>query len=202
MISQTLGDNEEHSGEQCEYLMMEFSPLSAPLQSRWRNNGLSADFLGDYVTTFLPANRDIAATGARQGEIRHAVTYIANELLENAMKYHQRGINIPIGIRLELSPDNITVAVSNGVGVGGAQSYKSYVEGVLKEDPKDLLVRQLESNPAGEESSKSCVGLLTMVNDYGAKLGWRFEVHAEHSESMTVTTRAVLPLGRHSGESA
>ena len=202
MTSQTLGDTEQHSGEQCEYLMLEFSPLSAPLQSRWRNNGLSADFLGDYVTTFLPANRDIGASGRRQGEIRHAVTYIANELLENAMKYHQRGISIPIGIRLELNADNITVTVSNGVGFDSARIYKSYVEGVLKEDPNDLLVRQLENSSAGEESTKSCVGLLTMVNDYGAKLGWRFEVNAEHPETMTVTTRAVLPLEQHLGESA
>jgi hypothetical protein len=202
MTSQTFGDNEQRSGERCEYLMLEFSPLSAPLQSRWRNNGLSADFLGDYVTTFLPANRDIAAAGSRQSEIRHAVAYIANELLENAMKYHQRGIDIPIGIRMELSAENITVTVSNSVGFEGAQIYKSYVEGVLKEDPNDLLVRQLENSSAGEESNKSGVGLLTMVNDYGAKLGWRFDVHAGHSEIMTVTTRAVLPLEYHPGESA
>jgi hypothetical protein len=47
MISQTLGNYKERSGE-CEYLTLAFSPLSAPLRSRWRNNGLSADFLGDY----------------------------------------------------------------------------------------------------------------------------------------------------------
>jgi hypothetical protein len=197
MISQTLGNNEQHSGGQYEYLMLEFSPLSVPLQSRWRNNGLSADFLGDYVTTFLPANGEVAAA-----EIRHAVTYIANELLENAMKYHQRGINIPIGIHLELSADSITVTVSNGVGFVGAQTYKSYVEGILSQDPNDLLVRQLEQNALGKEANKSCLGLLTMINDYGVKLGWRFEPKAEHLDIMTVTTRAVLPLMHHAGETA
>ena len=32
---------------ECEYLTLAFSPTSAPLRSRWRNNGLSADFLAD-----------------------------------------------------------------------------------------------------------------------------------------------------------
>src|ERR1700722_3706340 len=101
MISQTLGNCREPSG-QCEYLALAFSPLSAPLRSRWRNNGLSDDFLGDYVTTFLPVNGSTAAAEGRQNEIRHAVTYIANELLENAMKYPDHSIDIPIGIHLEL----------------------------------------------------------------------------------------------------
>ena len=99
------------------------SPLSvSPLRSRWRNNGVSADFIGDYVMTFLPADGDMASAGRNQGEIRHAVTYIANELLENAMKYHKRDVDIPIGIRLELTSDRIIVSASNGVGrrAGGA----------------------------------------------------------------------------------
>src|SRR6266481_4621306 len=85
MRSETLDKYGERAGE-CEYLTLAFSPISAPLRSRWRNNGLSADFLGDYVTTFLPANGALPASGRRQNEVKHAVTYIANELLENAMK--------------------------------------------------------------------------------------------------------------------
>jgi hypothetical protein len=131
MISQTLGNYGERSSE-CEYLTLAFSPLSAPLCSRWRNNGLSADFLGDYVTTFLPTQRDMAAAESRQNEIRHAVTYVANELLENAMKYHERHVDIPIGIHLELTSDHITVSASNGIGVGQAQRYKAFVERLLE----------------------------------------------------------------------
>src|ERR1700733_1666888 len=79
----TTGQSPVSSGErsdQCEYLTLAFSPTSAPLRSRWRNNGLSADFLGDYVTTFLPTNGPEPALAGRQNEIKHAVTYIANEL--------------------------------------------------------------------------------------------------------------------------
>jgi hypothetical protein len=114
MISgRTLGHHRDQTEERCEYLALSFSPLSAPLRSRWRNNGVSADFLGDYVTTFLPGGVGAAAGDA--SEIRQAVTYIANEFLENAMKYHERSADIPIGIRLELTKEHITVSATNGI---------------------------------------------------------------------------------------
>ncbi len=200
-LSQTLGNYGQQSGEKCEYLRLKFSPLNAPLRTRWRNNGLSADFLGDYVTTFLPANGSMAAAESRQTEIRHAVTYIANELLENAMKYHEPDVDVPIGISLELSSDHITLSASNGLGVGQAQHYRAFVEDLLREDAADLLVKQLEESAGGDESSASCLGLLTMINDYGAQLGWRFEVHPEHSDIITVTTCAVLPFTNLQGAS-
>src|SRR5437867_9425726 len=106
ITSQNFGHAGQQSAEKCEYLTLAFSPLSAPLRSRWRNNGLSADFLGDYVTTFLPAKSSVAGVDSRQKEIRYAVTYIANELLENAMKYHDRQVDVPIGIHLELASDH------------------------------------------------------------------------------------------------
>ena len=201
MISQTLGNYGEASGE-CEYLTLAFSPLNAPLRSRWRNNGLSADFLGDYVTTFLPTEGSMAADESRQNEIRHAVTYIANELLENAMKYHERLADTPIGIHLKLGGDRIAVSASNGVSVGQAQHYKAFVERLLAGDASDLLLKQQEESVRGGDSTASCVGLLTMIADYGATLGWRFDADPEESEMMTVTTSAVLPINNISGVSA
>ena len=193
MTNQTLGTYGERS-DQCEYLTLAFSPLSAPLRSRWRNNGLSADFLGDYVTTFLPTKGSVAADESRQSEIRHAVTFIANELLENAMKYHERDVDIPIGIHLELTSDRIAVSASNGVGVAQARHYRAFVEHLLAGDAGDLLWRQQEQSARSSESVASCLGLLTMISDYGAQLGWHFEVHPAQARMMTVTTSAVLPL--------
>ena len=60
MMRQMLSKQGERAAG-CEYLTLVFSPVSVPLRSRWRNNGLSADFLGDYVTTFLPANGAVPA---------------------------------------------------------------------------------------------------------------------------------------------
>jgi hypothetical protein len=197
MISEIPGNCGERARE-CEYLTLAFSPTSAPLRSRWRNNGLSADFLGDYVTTFLP----VPPFGNRQKEIRHAVTYIANELLENAMKYHQPDVEIPIRIHLELASDHITVSVSNGVSVVEAQHYKAVLEHLQDGEVGDLLMRQQEESASSSDSTMSCLGLLTIMGDYDAKLDWQFDVHPTLSASMTVTTSAVLHLKGVPGASA
>ena len=202
MMNKTLGYQGHQASSRCEYLTLAFSPLSAPLRSRWRNNGLSADFLGDYVTTFLPANGSAAAAEEWQNEIRHAVTYIANELLENAMKYHEHNVDIPIGIHLELTSTQIVVSASNGVGEAQAEHYQKFVENVLREDAGDLLVRQLEESAGGDGSSQSCLGLLTMINDYRALLGWRFEAHPDCAGIVIVSTSAVLSLENVPGLSA
>ena len=194
MNSQTLGTYGAHSDERCEYLKLAFSPLSAPLHARWRNNGLSADFLGDYVLTFLPKDGSLQSAGIRQLELKHAVTYIANELLENAMKYHEHDLDIPIGIHLELTCEQISVSASNGVNALQAERYKAFIGKVLQGDPGDLLIKQLEEGARCAQPNNSCLGLLTMINDYGAQLGWRFDADPVQSEFLTVTTRAVLAL--------
>ena len=131
---------------------------------------------------------------SRQKEIKHAVTYIANELLENAMKYHEPDVNIPIKIHLELTSDHITVSVSNGVGVVQGERYKVFVEQLQKGDAGDLLMQQQEKTARSNESTSSCLGLLTMIADYDAHLDWKFDVNPLLSGSLTVTTSAVLPL--------
>jgi hypothetical protein len=194
IISQTIGYVGPDSNERCEYLKLAFSPLNAPLRTRWRNNGLSADFLGDYVSTFLPALGSDATADIFRAEIKHAVTYIANELLENAMKYHERDVDIPISICLELDSDEIKVSASNGVGVKQAELYQAFVVGMLQEDPSDMLFRQIEKNAEDSGSSTSALGLLTMINDYGTQLGWHFAVHAEIPAAVTVTTSVTLSI--------
>ena len=193
MTSQTLGKYGERSSDG-EYLTLAFSPSRVPLRSRWRNNGLSADFLGDYVITFLPAKGGVTAVESRQNEIKYAVTYIANELLENAMKYHERDVDVPVRIHLELTSDHIIVSVSNSVGAGQAEHYKEFVGRLLEGDPGEMLLKQQEESAKGDESNTSGVGLLTMINDYDAQLGWRFDLHAVQSQVMTVTTSAILAL--------
>jgi hypothetical protein len=200
VISQTFGNFKERS-DKCEYLTLAFSPLSVPLRSRWRNNGLSADFLGDYVTTFLPANAVGAPDNTRQAEIKYSVTYIANELLENSMKYHEREVDIPIGIHLELASDNITVSASNGVGIEQADRYKAFLEHLLAGDPGDLMLAQQEESAVRSNSAMSGMGLLTMMSDHGVRLSWRFEIDPLQSQFMTVTTFALLPLGGVPGAS-
>jgi len=41
-------------------------------------------------------------------------------------------------------------------------------------DPGELLIERIEANAAEPFGSGSGLGLLTLMNDYGARLGWTF----------------------------
>lgn len=53
MNQQTFGKFQENFESGREFLNLSFSPSSLSIQQRWRNNGLSADFVADYMTTFF-----------------------------------------------------------------------------------------------------------------------------------------------------
>lgn len=177
-----------------EYLMIGFSPSSLPLKQRWRNNGLSADFLADYLTTFFPGNEDDPSTVNRQAEIKSAVSYIANELLENAMKFNDETSEHPIDIKLQLESDGVIFSVANSISPQAVCKFQTYIQQLLDSDPSELYIEQLEKNAADESSTDSGLGLLTMLNDYNAKIGWKFEMVQKEPEVIAVTTMVQLKV--------
>jgi hypothetical protein len=94
------------------------------------------------------------------------------------------------------------VSVSNGIGAVQAERYKAFVEHLLEADPGDMFLRSQEESAQCSESMISGLGLLTIMNDYDAQLGWRFEVQPARSEMMTVTTSAVLVFKNLPGAAA
>ncbi len=189
-----LGDYvEDPPAEEKEYLAIGFSPSSVPLKQRWRNNGLSADFLADYVTTFFPARDDDPSTVERQENIHGGVGYIANELLENAMKFNYDITNIPINIQLYLHDDHLVFFVRNSLTEERHAKFKAFIQEVLENDPQELYIAHLERT-AEEESCGSGLGILTMLNDYAAKIGWKFEQVQTEPLAFTVTARVEIEL--------
>lgn len=177
-----------------EYLIIGFSPSSIPLKQRWRNNGLSADFLADYMTTFFPGNEGDTSTLNRQLEIKSAVSYIANELLENAMKFNDATSDYPIDIKLQLESDGVIFSVANSISAPGVGKFQAYIQQLLACDPSELYLEKLEKNAADENSTDSGLGLLTMLNDYTAKIGWKFETVQKDPEVIAVTTMVQLKV--------
>jgi len=188
---QTFGDFIEPTPSQ-EYLIIGFSPSSIPLKQRWRNNGLSADFLADYLTTFFPGNEDDPSTIDRQAEIKSAVSYIANELLENAMKFNDESSEYPIDIKLQLKSDGLIFSVANSISPLAVDQFQGYIRQLLASEPSELYIEQLEKNAADESSTGSGLGLLTMLSDYTAKMGWKFQTVQQDPEVITVTTMVQL----------
>lgn len=177
-------------GRDTESLDLSFWPGSVPLRQRWRNNGLSADFLGDYVTTFFPLDENDPATRQRQSEIRGAVSFIANELLENAMKFHDESLPEPITMRLSLHKAEIVFRQSNSAASEATEQFRAYVKRLRESDPGELYIQQIEEGAVSEGSAG--LGYLTMINDYGADLAWRFEPLT--AGGFRVTTQVVIKI--------
>ena len=193
-IKQILGNYIQHLPPSQEYLILSFSPGSIPLRQRWRNNCLSADFLADYLSTFFLGNDDQQPDSDKQAEVKGAVSYIANELLENAMKYGMEMSPFPVSIQIHLNPDLIIFQLTNSIHTEQTSEFQNHIENIIMGDPAELYIAQIEKNALEENSEESGLGLLTMLNDYGALLGWKFERLSKHSKEITVTTMVQLAI--------
>ncbi len=179
-----------------EYLIMGFSPTSVSLQQRWRNNGLSADFLADYLTTFFPAEDSKPTTFERREEIKGAVSYIANELLENSMKFNDGNSQSPISIQFQLHSDRFMLCTSNSVPKENVEGFQSFIQELLHCEPQELYIRQIARAKEKDNmtTNSTGLGLLTMLDDYNAKLGWKFETIQQDKEVIVVTTMVQLVI--------
>lgn len=171
--TQTFGEFAQEIPSSEEYLTLNFSPSSAPRKRRWSNYGLSADFLGDYFAAFFPGDAVEDSPINRRETVKAAVSYIANELLENAVKYSDDTAKRPISISLYLYDRKIIFQAINHATPAIADKYRSFIQQILASDLDEFYTQQLEQAALGTGDSN--MGLLTMMNDYSARFGWQFQ---------------------------
>jgi hypothetical protein len=193
-----IGDYPEDLPRSEENLTLRFSPSKTSIQQRWRNNGLSADFIADYLMTFFLGN-DQEDSQNLLLEIKTSTAYIANELLENAMKYNDESSHQAIVFSLNLYTDQLVFLTANSIGVGHIIQFQDYIQELLDNDPEDLFFSKLEQEDESPLSKGAGLGLLTMMIQHQAKLGWKFErleaVDPTPPLVTTVTTSVCLPIG-------
>jgi hypothetical protein len=186
MTTQTFGTFRDDIPESQEFLTLNFTPSSTPeRQQRWRNYGLSADFLGDYFANFFPGGDVPESTINLKDTIKATVSYIANELLENAVKYSDESVLLPVSITLRLFDQDIVFQVTNYANQAVAQQYQEFVQTLQTADIDELYTQQLEKTALGEGGSS--MGILTIIQDYAAQGGWRFEQLMENPSISKVT---------------
>ena len=173
---QIFGEFSDSPTNTHEYLTMGFSPNSIPLQQRWRNNGLSADFLADYLTNFFP------------------YSYIANELLENAMKFNENTSQYPVSLQFQLHDDHLILRATNSLPKKNVEGFQLFIQELLNSNPDELYVRQMVRARENDSNRSSGLGLLTMKDDYKAKLGWKFETVQQNPGVVVVTTAVQLSV--------
>ena len=182
-------------------LELTFFSDSELLKKRWKNNRLSAYFVADYCSSFLPLDEDNKEDIKRIKISKGALSYVANELLENAMRYNNANTKdkIKLGIYFlesEKPEQEMTMIISttNSVNQKGVQHLQCYIEELLNSDPDELYVTKVEQSLEDENSEASGLGLLTMINDYSAKQGWKFETTKENPNFIDVTTMAQIQI--------
>ena len=195
-MQKVFGDYIEEFPPELDSLEMIFSPTAHSIRKRWSNNRLSAQFVADYCSTFLPVDDDDPDGDRRIKESKGSITYIANELLENAMKFNdlESQFKVKFGIYFieDRSVENAEVTavlfVTNSVSPQGVDKFQAFLTELLAADPEELYVTQVEKSLEEEHAEASGLGFLTMINDYSAKLGWKFQLLSAESQIHTVTT--------------
>ncbi|MBD2129324.1 ATP-binding protein [Microcoleus sp. ZQ-A2] len=192
-MAQTFGNFVEDESSSPEYLVIGFSSNSIPLKQLWRNNGLSASFIADFLIPFFPITEDEPKAVKQREQVIGAVRYIANELLENAMKFSDETSQYPISIKLDLKRDRLIMQTTNAIAPQQISSFQALIQDLLSCDPYERFMHQLEKNTK-EGWSSSGLGLLTIMNDYAGIPGWKFEIIQQDPPIATVTTSVQLPL--------
>jgi len=194
---QIFGDFIDILPAEQDCLELTFTPSSRPLKQRWKNNRLSAHFVADYFTNFLPVDEENPSDKQRIKEANASVSYIANELLENAIKFNDEASNykIKFGIHFLQQDTGVVVVIYtiNSVRSNGVDKLKDFINKLLASDPDELYVRQIERS-VEEDTKASGLGLLTMINDYAAKVGWRLDTLQNERPIVTVTTMSQVPV--------
>jgi hypothetical protein len=195
-VTQIFGDFIQQFPPEHDSLELTFTPSSRPIKQRWRNNRLSAHFVADYLSSFLPVDEDDTSSEKRIKQSKGAVSYVANELLENAIKFTDdtSSYKVKFGIHfIEEVEVTAVIFASNCAKSEAANKLQAFIKELLSSDPNDLYLEQIEKN-AETESETSGLGLLTMINDYSAKIGWRFETIPGNVDAILVTTVAQITV--------
>jgi len=194
---QTFGYFIEELPEQEEYLTLGFSPSSLSLKRRWKNNGLSADFIADYFKIFF-ISQQVDEQGKEDNilidNLWNMVKYSANELLENAMKFQDQTIPFTAKMELSLYNDELIFCATNGLLEEKVKEFQVFINKLLSENTEELYFQMMREN-AKSDSNVSRLGLLSIMYDYSAKIGWKFEKLQITPPAMTVSTMVSIKLG-------
>lgn len=181
---------------QHDSLELIFTQSSMLSEQIWRNHRLSAHFVANYFANLLPIDENESQGEERIKAIQTAVSYIGNELLENAMKFNEfsRHERVQFGIHFVKEIEIVTpiIFTKNSITCEKVEQFQGFIEELLSADPNELYIRQVEKAVESEQDEASGLGLLTIINDYSAKLGWKFEPKSTDPQVILVTTMAQI----------
>ncbi len=174
-------------------LELSFTSSSEDIKNLWKNQRLSAHFLANCFINFLPLDENNPEEEQRIKEAQGSISYVANELIENAVKFNLETAShqVKLGIYFLENPELVAVIfATNTVDKAQAEAFQVFIKKLLGSDPQELYINQVEASANDNTSTQSGLGFLTMINDYQARLGWKFEPLPTLPDIIAVTVMA------------
>jgi hypothetical protein len=177
-----------------EYLEEAKKPLSQALlvidsqelMRNWRTVSLSSDFFAKYYSYYFPY-KEKAKERISRDAAENSISFVLNELIENTAKYSNAG-DQTVSIRIWLLEEDIVFSLSNFVTAQLGESFARLAREILESNPEELYLKRLERNTQEQEGG-SGLGYLTLINDYGIALGFKFEAAGPDLVRVTVQAR-------------
>jgi hypothetical protein len=161
---------------------LSFSLPVMEVMNFWSRCGLIANFGAAYMSVAHPSKNNIA----------NSLSFILNELIENAVKYAEPRESI---IELSILERGTTVVIEIANPVVKDQL------GLLTEMAKNLTDREYVNakyidllTASGKSSGKSGIGLLTIINYYQASLSFRISSAAEDGSTAKYSVQTKINL--------
>lgn len=176
---------------------LRFTFPSSSFAGQWKNVSLTANYLASFFETFFQSANPLSPPYSLRfvQEIQSSISYIANELIENAVKFNIDE-SIEVGLAVYSEESQLIFLVWNSIDERCARRLQSLIQKIIFGDVEELLIQRMEENflNCDNTPNSSGLGLLTIMQDHGAKLGWHFENVAGKRGLKLLTTMVSLPL--------
>lgn len=136
-----------------------------PIDLNWQHCSVTSEFVGEFFGLHCRRAK------LDYNEARHGIGYLVNELLENALKFRAPG---DIVIDSSLDGNCFEIRVTNRIDDATSERFQPLLAELTTRDAGELLIERIEANAEDAAATGSGLGLLTLMSDYGARLGWRF----------------------------
>ncbi len=176
---------------ECSDLNITFQPYK---ESDWKHCAIITNCVANYYSLMIPTQEKYFSAD----EINHYVSYILNELIENAVKFRKTG---QITIQSYLDKENtdtkehIILLVSNMISRSQEAALTQLTSTLVSADTdlEQLMLEKLEYNALGKDEAASGLGFITIMHDYHTPLAWKLVPHID-TPFTKLTTMAKIAI--------
>ena len=184
-MNESIGEFRELGGGDVRVALVFFP---GDFSVRWSQCSATADFFAEYFAAVQTCRAD--DEGARADFIG-TVSYIVNELVENAVKF---SVGETVEVTVAIEDAELVTVVANQVLAATMEPLVEKFRELVSGDPQEMLFARVEANAENPEAGASGLGFLTMMADYGVKLGWRFAAVHDNPNNVLLKTMARLQV--------